>query len=65
VPPAVRPHCLSQDPARLALTLGQVARIDDIVRAWPDSPSRRAAIIRVLTTTQRMVYYDAAGVAAC
>jgi hypothetical protein len=65
VPAAVRPHCLSQSPWRLRLSPDQIARIDEIVRREPDSPSRRAAILRVLTRLQWVLYYDTAGVAAC
>lgn len=65
VPPAVRPHCLSQNPARLALTPDQVARIDALLRAQPDGPARRSAIQDVLTETQKMVYRNTAGIAAC
>jgi hypothetical protein len=65
VPASVLPHCISRQPGRLALTGDQLARIDDLLRASPDSPHRRVAIVKVLTTTQKMVYRDTAGIAAC
>jgi hypothetical protein len=65
VPASVLPHCISRQPGRLALTADQLARIDALLRASPDSPHRRVAIVDVLTTTQKMVYRDTAGIAAC
>jgi hypothetical protein len=65
VPSAVRPHCISQNPGRLALASDQVARIDALLSAQPDGPARRAAIQDVLTETQKMVYRNTAGIAAC
>jgi Spy/CpxP family protein refolding chaperone len=59
------PHCLSQNPRRLALTDDQLAQIRDIVRAQPESRARRVAILRVLTRTQWQVYWRTAGIAAC
>jgi hypothetical protein len=65
VDPRVAPHCLSMQPRRLALTPEQQARIDAILRAYPEGPERRAAIIKVLTVTQRRVFDNYAGIAAC
>jgi hypothetical protein len=65
VPASVLPHCLSRNPDRLALTPEQQARIDRILDTDPEGPARRAAIIEVLSETQRMIYRDSAGIAAC
>ena len=64
--PALAAHCLSRNPGRLALTEEQLARIEAIRRDHPDdSAERRAAILKVLTRTQRMVFWRTAGIAAC
>jgi hypothetical protein len=64
--PALAAHCLSSNPGRLALTEDQIARIDAIRRAHPENTAeRRAAILKVLTRTQWMVYWREAGIAAC
>jgi hypothetical protein len=65
VPASVLPHCISRQPGRLALTADQLGRIDDLLRASPDSARRRAAVLDVLTTTQKMIYSDTAGIDAC
>ncbi len=62
---AVARHCLSRNPDRLKLTDEQRARIDAILRSQPDGPARRAAIVAVLTTTQRMLFQNMAGLGAC
>jgi hypothetical protein len=64
-PDSLASHCLSHNPRRLALTDDQLARIQAIVRNQPDGPDRRAAILRVLTRTQSMIYWRTAGIAAC
>jgi hypothetical protein len=64
--PSLATHCLSSNPARLALTDDQIARIQAIRHDHPeDTAERRAAILKVLTQTQRMVFWRMAGIAAC
>jgi hypothetical protein len=64
--PSLAAHCLSRIPGRLALSEDQLARIDAIRRDHPDDTAeRRAAILRVLTRTQWMVFWRTAGIAAC
>ena len=58
-------HCLSRNPGKLALTPGQLARIEAIRRSRPEGPERRTAILKVLTVTQMMIYRDMAGIGAC
>jgi hypothetical protein len=65
VDPRVAPHCLSMQPDRLALTPEQETRINEILRTMPEGRERRAAIIKVLTVTQRRLYDNYAGIAAC
>ncbi len=64
-PPAVAPHCISAQPDKLALTDEQLDRILAIVHREPDSPRRRSEVLGVLTETQRMIYRNSAGIAAC
>jgi hypothetical protein len=64
--PALAAHCLSADPGRLALTDDQIAHIQAIRHAHPeDTAERRAAILKVLTQTQKMVFWRMAGIGAC
>jgi Spy/CpxP family protein refolding chaperone len=65
VPASVAAHCLSRHPGRLALTPEQQDQIGELLRDQPEGAARRAAIVDVLSQTQRMVYRNMAGIAAC
>ena len=65
VAPALAGHCLSQRPGRLGLSDDQIARILDIDQSVPPGDARRDAILRVLTHTQQILYWNTAGLALC